>query len=274
MISTQTFIKATTLGLAAITISTTAYAASTPIDLRTWTKEGAPANGNWAVSADGSSVLQTINGSPTFFVSPDNFINTTINGKFKVNHLDDDFIGFVFGYQSPITANGDKANDFDFLLFDWKQARQTTRNYTAQEGFSLSKVNGNITNYDPGFWAHKDSTQFDVLATDYGNDKGWKNKTEYDFTLLYQTDRIKIDIDGKNIFDVSGDFQPGRFGFYNFSQPQVTYSGFTQEETPPAKSVPEPSSTLGLLAFGTFGASSLLKRKQQQKVLNLVVSDR
>jgi hypothetical protein len=30
-------------------------------------------------------------------------------------------------------------------------------------------------------------------------------------------------------------------------------------------SVPEPTSTLGVLAFGAFGASSLLKRKQQQK---------
>jgi len=39
------------------------------------------------------------------------------------------------------------------------------------------------------------------------------------------------------------------------------------------KSVPEPSSTLGLLAFGAFGVRSLLKRKQQQKVLNLVASD-
>jgi len=42
---------------------------------------------------------------------------------------------------------------------------------------------------------------------------------------------------------------------------------------PGSKRVPEPSSTLGLLAFGTFGASSLLKRKQQQKVLHSVVSD-
>ncbi|MGA9382345.1 MAG: PEP-CTERM sorting domain-containing protein, partial [Phormidium sp.] len=38
-------------------------------------------------------------------------------------------------------------------------------------------------------------------------------------------------------------------------------------------SVPEPISTLGLLAFGIFGATSVLKRKQQQKVLNSVVSN-
>ena len=39
------------------------------------------------------------------------------------------------------------------------------------------------------------------------------------------------------------------------------------------KSVPEPSSVLGVLAFSAFGASSLLKRKQQQKVLNSVAID-
>lgn len=37
--------------------------------------------------------------------------------------------------------------------------------------------------------------------------------------------------------------------------------------------VPEPSSTLGLLAFATFGLSSLLKRKRQQKFFNFVVRD-
>ncbi len=34
---------------------------------------------------------------------------------------------------------------------------------------------------------------------------------------------------------------------------------------PPATSVPEPTSTFGLLALGTLGAGSMLKRKQQQK---------
>ncbi|MFB2838045.1 PEP-CTERM sorting domain-containing protein [Floridanema evergladense] len=269
MISTQTFIKATTLGFAAIAVSTTAYAAPTLIDLRTWTKEGPPANGNWVVSPDGTSVFQTINGYPTFFVSPDNFINTTINGKFKVEEkADDDFIGFVFGYQSPIAANGDKANEFNFILFDWNQGI----NGQCPIGFSLAKVNGTITDYT-NFCKHKESNNFDLIKTDFGKGKGWKDYTEYDFSLLYQTDRIKIDIDGETIFDVSGKFQPGRFGFYNMSQSKVRYSGFTQEETSPSKSVPEPTSALGLLAFGTFGAASLLKHKQQQKVLNSVVSD-
>lgn len=39
------------------------------------------------------------------------------------------------------------------------------------------------------------------------------------------------------------------------------------------KSVPEPSSILGLLTFSVFGVRSLLKHKGQQKVLNSTVSD-
>lgn len=42
--------------------------------------------------------------------------------------------------------------------------------------------------------------------------------------------------------------------------------------TGPKTSVPEPASTLALLAFGVFGASSLLKRKQQQKGLDSTFS--
>jgi len=235
------------------------------IDLRTWTQEGDPDSGQWVVSSDGTSVRQTKNGSPTFFVSPEDFLDTTINGKLKVFNNDDDFIGFVFGYQSPIAANGDSVNEMEFLLFDWRKA--------SPDGFSLAKVNGTIRQFASGFWKHESSPEFNVIATDYNSGNGWQNNTEYDFTLLYQGDRIKIDVDGNTIFDVSadevggGEFQPGRFGFYNFSQANVFYSGLTQTDTPPEppETVPEPSSVLGLLGLGAVGVTGL-KRKKQQNV--------
>ncbi|MCL1473359.1 hypothetical protein LAY57_22245 [Argonema antarcticum A004/B2] len=62
-------------------------------------------------------------------------------------------------------------------------------------------------------------------------------------------------------------------GFARMSGYVVEYGGM-ESTSPEPTSVTEPSSMLGLLAFGTFGAASLLKRKQQQKVLNSVVSDR
>lgn len=263
-ISTQTSIAATTLSIATLAIATTAHAAPTPIDLRTWTQEGSPASGNWVVSADGSSVLQTINGYPTFFVSPEEFINTTITGKFRVEDGDNDFMGFVFGYQSPIATNHDPDNHFDFLLFDWKQRDQQTGYGLGREGFSLSRIDGRFGTHLEilnTFWEHPDNPKSQVLATSYGSDKGWTAYTEYDFSLLYQTDRIKIDIDGETIFDISGEFEPGQFGFYNHSQPYARYSGFTQEETPPER-VPEPSALVGLALLGVVGLGKMATRKR------------
>lgn len=256
--------------LALVILFTASAALAAPIDLTTWTREGNPVNGTWNVATDGASVLQTRNGEPTFFVSPDNYINTTFNGKFKVNTTsDDDFIGFVFGYKSPLTSESDGVNDFDFFLFDWKQSDQSS----AYEGFALSRVNGTITDYNPGFWRHTDSTGFDVLAVRYGSTRGWADNTEYEFTLLYQTNRIRIDIkggtgdfvDGQTIFDTPpsavglDSFQDGRFGFYNYSQSNVNYQGFTEEEAPPA--VPLPAAAW-LLGSGLLGLVGLRRRFQ------------
>jgi|GEM_PF-1737301 len=208
-----------------------------PVDLRAWREEGPPANGNWIVSGDGLSVLQTVNGNPTFFVSPDSFIDTVIRGRFRVETTgDDDYVGFVIGYQSPLAAEGDDPNDFDFLLFDWKQANQAFSGFTALEGFALSRVQGRITDFFRFFWGHTPGPEFQVLATDFGTDKGWLDLTDHDFELIYQRNRIKISIDGRTIFDLPGTFEPGRFGFYNFSQAQVRYRSFTAAanfESPP-----------------------------------------
>jgi len=256
-----------------------ALAQANPIDLNSWNQEGNPSNGNWAVSSDGNSVSQSINGNPTFFVSPDDLINNTFNGSFGVQtSADDDYIGFVFGYQSPLSANSDSVNDYNFLLFDWKQQTQPFGVETAQEGFSLNLVNGNISNFLPGFWGHNDSPEFNVLATDYGATRGWADNTVYDFTLLYQDNRIKIDIEGgtgdfangQTIFDITpGDvgltsFQAGKFGFYNYSQQNVLYQGFTSEVTPPDTdpvAVPEPASIIGLLGVGLIGLTSRRKNR-------------
>jgi len=252
----STVARASLLALT-VTAATTAGAAEVPIDLSSWEKRGVAANGNWVVAPGGNSVLQTINGDPTFFVSPTDQINTTLRGKIKVETTsDDDLIGFVFGFNGPVSTG----NDMDFLLFDWKQANQPSGGFTAFEGFALSRVNGSITNYIPGFWGRTDSAGFDNLATNYGTDLGWQDNVEYDFTMLYQDNRIKIDLAGgafgagTTIFDIAGTFQTGRFGFYNYSQQSVRYSGLTEEDTPPPPGptpVPEPATlALSVLALG------------------------
>jgi RHS repeat-associated protein len=202
-----------------------------PLDLRTWQQEGVLANGQWTVAADGQSVLQGINKDPTFFVSPENFINTTIRGTFRVEDpgadVPGDFIGFVLGYQSPLRGQNDNSNNFDFLLFSWKEGDQTDQGYLGAEGFSLSRVKGVINNYPPNFWGQTESPEFDVLATNFGTDKGWARNIDHDFELNYTDTRIQIFIDGQQIFDLAGNFQAGRFGFYNYSQEKVRYKNFT-----------------------------------------------
>lgn len=234
-------------------------------DLRTWFHGGPKHHGRWSVSEDGSYVTQHINTYPTFFVSPDNFINTTIQGKFQVLTRDDnDFIGFIFGDNSP----KDQPNIFDFLLFDWKQSKTSAPD--GLEGLTLSKVNGiygENLNVHNQFWHHQETENYDLLASQFGEHLGWRDYITYDFSLLYQTNRIKIDINGNTVFDISAKdagynkFKAGRFGFYNNSQGNVRYSGFTHVETPP-ESIPEPSVTLGLLTLGLMSFGSFIKRQK------------
>ncbi len=258
--------KFTLLGLFAMAGS---LALAAPIDLTTWQKRGPAANGTWNVASGGGSVTQTTNGNPTFFVSPGNFLNSTLSGTIRVVSSDDDFVGFVFGFQGP-AATG---NDMNFLLLDWKRGNQTFGGRLAQEGFALSRVNGTITDYNPGFWGHTDSDEFDVLATDYGADRGWRPSILYTFEVLYQENRIEVVVSGgafgtgETIFDLAGTFEAGRFGFYNYSQAGVTYAGITEEDTPlpppppPGGEIPEPT-TVGLVGVTLLGVAVVRRRRR------------
>lgn len=218
------------LALAAVLgLSTQVYA--TPFDLTNWTETP---GGDWTVAADGSNVFQSTNGQPTYFLSEDNYINTVFSGSFGVEtSSDDDYIGFVFGYN----------NSDDYLLFDWKQGWHNS----AESGFTLSRISG--SNVD--LWGHSGS-DLTVLASDYTTRdtfRGWLDNTSYAFTLDYSDTNIRIDIDGNTIFDVDGSFSDGKFGFYNYSQSHVRYSGFEQAVS---ENVPEPS-TLVIFALGVMG---------------------
>ncbi|NER34478.1 MAG: PEP-CTERM sorting domain-containing protein [Oscillatoria sp. SIO1A7] len=258
-----------TLGVAVITLGTLTYHSSAyagslgpkAIDLREWTQQGILEKGNWVVSDDGTSVVQDIHeGSGTFFVSPDKFINTIIRGKFKVDtKQDDDWMGLMFGLESPTGDNIEATGESSFFLFDWKQADQGSH----KEGLSLAKVSGK-------YGAYANRSRFDVLRSDFGQDKGWQDLTEYEFALLYEEEGIKIDIDGQTIFEIDAEelgrnFDPGHVALYTASQKDVKFSDLSYESTAASTSVPEPSSAIGLLGIGAAGVGSLLKGKKRSQ---------
>lgn len=74
-----------------------------------------------------------------------------------------------------------------------------------------------------------------------------------DITLYSQVDVANKPGGGPKLSYISTNWEPGS---------EIT--PITGENPPETESIPEPSSLFGLLVFGAFGASSLLKRKQQR----------
>ncbi len=241
---------------------------SAPINLNDWSAEsydsvsGFP-DGNWSVSGDGSNVLQQNNGQPTLFYSDFNAFGTEVTGKVKVlsSAGDDDYIGFVLGYQ----AGDNISNSADYLLVDWKGGSQsynfggtsTSPGGLAPEGLAVSRVTG-LPDADE-FWQHENlsgtpaSSGLEELAR--GNtlgSTGWVADTEYEFSFDFGPSNLDVYVNSTLEMSINGSFANGRIGFYNFSQRQVNYSAFEVEPgTFPDDpvSVPEPAG-LALLFGG------------------------
>jgi len=76
------------------------------VNLNTWTEITNDGNGFWDVDNNGTEgsgpngdfVRQEVNGAPTIYLSPDSFINTVIEGSFRVD------TGNGSDYQIDLTA--------------------------------------------------------------------------------------------------------------------------------------------------------------------------
>src|SRR5690606_3068053 len=88
-----------------------------PVSFDDWTGEGDPTHGRWVVEPDGRSVVQELNGDPTFFVGPEAYFDAPIEGVWQVGAAgDDDIIGIVFGYQAPVGPEQSSAGDYRMYL--------------------------------------------------------------------------------------------------------------------------------------------------------------
>ncbi len=227
---------------------------TTPIFLDEWTQQGDSSNGNWSVSDNGRSVVQSVNGDPTFYTSPGEHHDVTIRGTFRVEeNSDDDFIGFVFGYQAPLVDEGDDESDFNTFILSWKAYdQQTNAGNMGYEGFALSHLQGEMTSsdYQHLLWAHNETADHQVLDTLFEQGRGWRAYTDYPFELTYTSEEIVIIVGGEMIFQIDAadspvPFESGRFGFYNYSQAGVIYSDFDSQQA-----VEDPGSSLEGLEVG------------------------
>jgi hypothetical protein len=235
-------------------------AVAAPVDLSTWTvQDYSPNASNWDVDSGNTSVLQKINGNPTVFLSNQSALGTEIQGKIKVTTFsDDDFIGFVLGFSSGDFSNAAA----DYLLIDWKQGNQTSGGKFAAAGLAVSRVTGTVAN-PLNFWGHDGA----VTELDRGDTLGstsWEENTDYIFDFVFTSTNLKVSVNNVQEINLNGSFSDGNLGFYNYSQANVLYSGFTQDvlpPPPPPHGVPDGGATVSLLALSLLGLGAFSHRR-------------
>lgn len=258
------------IALAGIMSIAASGAQAAAIDLSTWSPltlnfpGGQPA-GNWVLESGNTGVTQTVNADPSFFLNNLNQTSYSIDGSWQVTTGgDDDFMGFVFGYQ----------NSSNFYLFDWKQNAQNTYGANANEGMTIKKYEGptndGLVDLSLGeFWENvANRGDMTVLASNHSSTAGWADNTLYDFHLDFNQNPGEIHVEvldpatATSLWDVTvndSTFSSGQFGFYNFSQQDVQYAGFEQEGGI-IVDVPEPF-TLGMFSIGLLGLGAMRRRR-------------
>jgi RHS repeat-associated protein len=190
-------------------------------------RPGSQGPAQWTLSEANSVATQHRNADASILLSDIVLRNDRIEGTWKtLGDGDDDFMGFVFGYQ-------DRGH---YYLFDWKRGTQpdsSCGNSLAGMGVRVFHADSELSCAD--FWpAFAEPSRAQTL---YRNQIAWQDQVEYRFVLETRQGSFVIEVfegptrlDRIEIFDDT--YLDGRFGFYNYSQGQVIYRGFKRASLP------------------------------------------
>lgn len=189
------------------------------------------------LAPDALSVTQTRNAVPSFFIGDFPAQGRLIEATVEVTtERDNDFIGFALGFEPGDTED----TSASYLLVDWRKEDQFAPaieedpcfpEALLEEGMAVSLVTGNATQRELSDHADHDvpcsplGTGVEELAraNNFG-DVGWDTFTTYTFRFEFTETSLKVWVDGVLELSVTGDFDPGRFAFYNFSQEDAIYT--------------------------------------------------
>ncbi|XP_031342513.1 cartilage oligomeric matrix protein-like [Photinus pyralis] len=186
---------------------------------------------NWVIYNKGAEIVQTMNSDPGLAVGHHSFGGVDFEGTFFIDtEIDDDYVGFVFSYQSSKR----------FYTVMWKKNKQTYWQPTpfravAEPGIQLKLIDS-VTG--PGqllrnsLWHTGDTkNQVKLLWKDPRN-VGWREKTSYRWILIHRPNigliRLRIYegerlvADSGNVFDTT--LQGGKLGVFSFSQEMIIWS--------------------------------------------------
>ncbi|CAH1113998.1 unnamed protein product [Psylliodes chrysocephalus] len=185
----------------------------------------------WEIYNHGAEIVQTINSDPGLAVGHDKFTGVDFEGTFFVDsEVDDDYVGFIFSYQS----------NRKFYAVMWKKHPQLYWEAEPFQAFAEPGIQIKVIDSETGpgeilrnsLWHTGDTpNQVRLLWKDPRN-VGWKEKTSYRWFLIHRPNigliRLKIFdgdqmvADSGNLFDTT--HKGGRLGVLCFSQEMIIWS--------------------------------------------------